>query len=572
MQSARRSCNIVLAGEAGQGIQLIEAILVDVVKRSGYHVFATKEYMSRVRGGSNSTSIRVSDVPVTAYSERMDILVALDEKSIARLEDRIGDSTLVVAEGEAAGRPGRVDVPLTRLATEAGDALYANSVAAGIVCGMLGIDEAVLAGAIGRRFAAKGGQVEEGNRKAALSGRSIGVGLRDKVAASLPELPAGKRPDDLLLSGAEAVALGALAGGCNFVCSYPMTPGSSVLSLMAEYSRSTDVLVEQAEDEIAAINMALGAWFSGARALVTTSGGGFALMSEGMSLAGASELPFVVHLAQRPGPATGMPTRTEQGDLELALYAGHGFFPRAILAPANLEEGFRLARHAMDLADRCQIPVILLTDQYFVDSYHDLPEFSVAEGGQIPGPTAELRPEEAADAAGYRRYALTPDGLSPRAIPGRGKALAVADSHEHDEEGLMTEDPSVRAAMVAKRLRKLETVRALSIPPTLKGPSDYDALVVSWGSTGPIVAEALEVLGRAGAASLHFSQIFPLHSGAAEYLRRAKNLILVENNETGQFGDLLAKDTGIVIGKRVLKSDGMPFSVEELVRRLAGLM
>jgi 2-oxoglutarate ferredoxin oxidoreductase subunit alpha len=558
MQQQADSINIVLAGGAGQGIQAIEVILVESIRRSGFHVFATKEYMSRVRGGINSTSIRMSAAPVAAYSERIDILIALDRDAIPHLGQRVGPGTLVLGDRERIGHEGMTDVPFERVAAEAGSPLYANIVAVGVIGGLFGFAADALSVAIESYFGSKSDEVRAMNVASCQRGSEIG--RRIKVERGFTPV-ARAATTGILLSGADAISLGAIAGGCNYVCAYPMSPGTTVLSAMARYSRKLDILVEQVEDEIGVINMALGAWYAGARALVTTSGGGFALMSEGISLAGMIETPVVVHLAQRPGPATGLPTRTEQGDLALVLHAGHGEFPRAILAPGTLEEGFRLSHLAMNLADECQIPVVILSDQYYVDSYSDTPEF-VTDGLGARSAVVKTGRE-------YSRYAITDDGISPRGIPGIGDGFVRVDSDEHDEVGYITEDLALRVRMVDKRMRKMRRVRGLAIPPVLTGPREYETLVLSWGSTSPVVRESLSLVDSAGAASLHFPQVFPLHESTAGLLARARKLILVEGNASGQFGDVLRRETGIDVAKKILKYNGLPFSVEELSQRLA---
>ncbi|MBN2269433.1 MAG: hypothetical protein JXN61_02400, partial [Sedimentisphaerales bacterium] len=324
------------------------------------------------------------------------------------------------------------------------------------------------------------------------------------------------------------------------------------------------IVVEQAEDEIAAINMALGAWYAGARAMVTTSGGGFALMAEGLSLAGMIESPLVAHLAQRPGPATGLPTRTEQGDLELAIYAGHGEFPRAVFAPGTFEEAFHLTQNAFTLADRHQSPVIILTDQYLMDSYYNVPAFNLSGLG--------VESHIVKTETGYKRYELTDNGVSPRGVPGYGDGLVVVDSDEHDECGHITEDLLLRVKMVEKRLKKLDAMTDEAVRPTLTGPEDYKNLVVCWGSTRNIVSEALAELHRGDTSLLHFSQVHPLHPSTGDLLGRADKLILIEGNATGQFGKLIKLATGIDIESRMLKYNGLSFTVEEIVEDLRGFL
>jgi 2-oxoglutarate ferredoxin oxidoreductase subunit alpha len=317
------------------------------------------------------------------------------------------------------------------------------------------------------------------------------------------------------------------------------------------------------EDEIAAINMALGAWYAGARAMVSTSGGGFALMTEGVSLAGMLESPIVIHLAQRPGPATGLPTRTEQGDFELALYAGHGEFPRIILAPGRIEDAFYLTQNAFNLADKYQVPVFVLTDQYFMDSYYNLPSFDPSRT-KIERHVVKTTKE-------YKRYELTADGISPRGIPGYGQGLVAIDSDEHDTEGHITEDLDLRTKMVDKRLSKADAMAGDTIGPELVGPQEYKTLVVGWGSTYNVIKEAIDNLGRNDVALLHFKQVYPLPKETQDFLSKAERTVIIENNATSQFGKLIRIQTGIDIEHKILKYNGLGFSVEEVTERLRSL-
>jgi 2-oxoglutarate ferredoxin oxidoreductase subunit alpha len=551
---------IVLSGEAGQGIQTIETMLTSLAKKASFQVFATKEYMSRVRGGCNSTEIRVSSAPVASRVDRVDILVALSAEAIPHLGERIGDTTLVLGERDIVGYEGMIDLPFTAIAQGIGSPIYAGSVAVGALCGLLKFDKALCLAAARELFSGKDEKVRADNELALASGYERGAELASRVGIEIG--PPAEVAEHIMLSGAEALSLGAIAGGCNYVCAYPMSPGTTVLTTMAEHSKRFGILVEQVEDEIGVANMALGAWYAGARALVTTSGGGFALMGEAVSLAGMIETPMVVHIAQRPGPATGLPTRTEQGDLNLVMHAGQGDFLRVVLAPGDLAEGFELMRKAFDIADRFQSPVFVLSDQYYVDSYYTTPAFELPE--RILA-NATVRP-----AREYRRYALgSPDGLSPRALPGQGEGIVCVDSDEHDEGGYITEDPRLRRAMVAKRLAKIEAVRPYIIPPRLYGEEGYRFLLMGWGSVKAPVLEALSRLGRKDIAYLHFPWVFPLPEAAAAYMAKAEACIAVEGNATGQLADLASLETGLRVERRILKSDGAQFSVEELCERIS---
>jgi 2-oxoglutarate ferredoxin oxidoreductase subunit alpha len=549
--------NIVVAGEAGQGIQSIESVTVAALKKNGYHVFATKEYMSRVRGGVNSTTIRTASYPVRSYRAIIDVCVALGNDAIAHLGKRIAQHTVIIGDREVVRDPRLLHVPFKQVASELGNPLFANTIASGVIFGLIGADESVLMETIRSHFLSKGEEVVNSNNLAAKKGFSLGAGLAAKTQIRPALVKDQARKDDLLLDGGDAVALGALAGGCNAIFGYPMTPSTTVFTYLAGYSKERDMVVEQVEDEIGVINMALGAWYAGARALVTTSGGGFALMTEGVSLAGITETPVVIHLAQRPGPATGLPTRTMQGDLNLALYAGHGNFPRIVFAPRDTRDAFLLSHLAFNLADKYQVPVFILTDQYFIDSYYDIPAIDTGSLANVYHPI-----ETGED---YKRYKLTPDGVSPRGVPGFGKGLVCSDSDEHDEDGKITEDlDGVRVAMVRKRLDKARVLLQDAVAPVYHGDAGAKTLIVGWGSTYCGIREALDAIDDKRIAHLHFSQVYPLPLQSLHCICGAKNVVVVENNETGQFADLLALELGTRLTKRILKSNGMPFSVEEL--------
>ncbi|UCF32127.1 MAG: 2-oxoacid:acceptor oxidoreductase subunit alpha [bacterium] len=561
MDERVRDVTIVVGGEAGQGIQTIEFILTRVLKRSGYHVFATKEYMSRIRGGSNSTLIRVGSQRVPANVDRIDLLVPLDSGALTHLAGRISKDTLIIGEKKALKTEHNcVDIPFAAMAEEAGGKIYANTVAIGFLCGILEADLAILENYLKEYFGRKGKEIVARNVQAAGTGYRAGGEMRSagRVAFSIDRDPSVA--GNLLVSGAEAVSLGAISGGCRFISSYPMSPGTAILTYLSRHSEKFGIVAEQAEDEIAAVNMAVGASYAGARAMVTTSGGGFALMEEGVSLAGITETPLVIHLGQRPGPATGMATRTEQADLDLALYAGHGEFPRIIYAPGRTEDAFVLTHRAFNMADRYQVPVFVLTDQYFLDSYYSTSSL---------GDDAVFNEDHVIETdESYMRYRLTEDGISPRGVPGFGTGLVAVDSHEHTEEGHITEEIGVRNAMMDKRMGKIRAILADSVPPVLTGPEDYRVLVVGWGSNFHIIAEAVQLLRKDDISCLHFSQVFPLPPDTAELLDRAEVTVVVENNFGGQFARLLRAHTGFEAGHRILQYDGRPFCSELLARKI----
>lgn len=556
--------SIVIGGQAGQGIKSIEHLLTHILKRQGYHVFASKEYMSRIRGGVNTTQIRVTAAPVGAAVERVDLLLPLHGSVLAHCAARISQDTIVIGDTTQMECRQCVPVPLKQIATEIGESVYANTVAAGVVLGLLHIDHRVAHDYVRQFFARKGDGVVAKNIKALEKGTKIGeqIAYAEDIAVHIAQ-HANVR-DDIFLSGSEAIALGALAAGCNFISSYPMSPSTDVLTFLAQHSKEFGIAVDQASDEIGAINMILGAWYAGARAMVTTSGGGFALMEEAISLAGMTETPCVIHVAQRPGPATGLPTRMEQADLNLVLYAGHGEFPRAIFAPGTVEQAYALAHHAFEITDAFHVPAFLLTDQFFVDALCTVPTEALPKMKNTKHIT-----ETGAD---YRRYAITNDGISPRGIPGYGRGFVRVDSDEHDEDGRITERFALRVAMVEKRLhKKLPRLRSLAVVPEYIGAADAAIVIVCWGSTYHVVREALSESGRADCAMLHVAQVYPLHESVAAICGAARKIVVVENNAVGQFADLLLRETGVKTQKRILKYNGLPFFVEELAAQFKKL-
>ncbi len=566
----KNDISIVLAGAAGQGIQAIEVILTHVLKSAGYRVFATKEYMSRVRGGINSTELRISSEPISAYLDRIDILIPLDKGSVDHLKKRISKQTLIMGERAIIGNEFSEDVyniiyiHLSGIAKEIGNIIFSNTIMVGVLTGMFQIEQSIVQEYIRHYFAKKNQDIINQNIEAINLGYQMGLDMLSTGKIQINIQPNTTTKEEIIINGAEAVALGSIAGGCNFLSSYPMTPSTGVLTFLSQQAHEFGMIVEQAEDEISAINMALGASYAGARAMVTTSGGGFALMVEGVSLSGCIEQPIVIHLAQRPGPATGLPTRTEQADLELALYSGHGEFPRMIFAPGSLEEAFYLTQNAFNLADKYQIPVFILTDQYFVDSYYNIKNLDISK---IENKKYIIKTKN-----NYKRYALTKDIISPRGIPNYGEGFVGVDSDEHTEDSRITEDSCIRIDMVDKRLNKYKLMKKDYLKPELIGNKNYKTLLISWGSTFPIVKEALMHLNQKNLALLHFKQIYPLHPITIDYLKQAKQSIIIENNALSQFSRLIKLHTGFEIQHKILKYNGLPFSVEEVIKQITKIL
>ena len=571
-EEARLDYTIKIGGEAGQGIQTIGEGLARVFARTGFHVFIHQDYESRIRGGHNAFQVRVSDKPVSASRDRIDIVIALDKSSIRDDEGKLTDGGIILYDAsmmkEKYEKSHFLDVPFVDLATrDGGSRIMVNTVATGAALGLLGMGLGAFSEVISGLMGNKGARIVEENRRAAARGHDFA--LSNCADCAFKVSPGG--PPNMLIDGNSAVGLGAILSGCRFYSGYPMTPSTGVLSFMAEKSPTCGIIVEQAEDEIGAINMALGASFAGARSMTATAGGGFALMVEGLSLAAMTETPIVIMVGQRPAPATGLPTRTEQGDLLFVLHAGHGEFPRVVLAPGSPEQALHLTNKAFDLAEKYQIPAFILSDQYLADSQWT---YSSLDLDRITYQDWRLRDGLRDGAGQYKRYALTQSGVSPLAVPGRSLRLVVDDSDEHDEEGHLIEDSLTRTRMVDKRLlRKLPLIRAEIEPPLLYGDRKAETIVVGWGSTYGVLREAVDALsGRRSIALLHFSEIYPFPGrGTFDYLEvltQAKRTVCVENNATSQFARLMRAETGHTFTSTITKYDGRPYLLETMVGEL----
>ncbi len=570
--------SIRIGGQAGQGVQAVSHAVGKVFTRHGYYALIHQDVESRIRGGHNFAQIRIREGPVLSIKDRADVLIALDESTIEKdLPDLVEDGILIF-DGEhtnhPSGKPNHLSVPLERIATEVGQGkIMANSVATGAALAAIGAEIEPLLDYLEEQFRGKGSETVRKNQACASAGyRHVREhsGRQDSRQVSLGAPQRGK----LLISGSEAMAIGSIFAGLKFYAGYPMSPATSIMEYVASRAREYNIVVEPAEDEIAALNMVVGASFGGVRAMTATSGGGFCLMVEAFSLAGMTETPLVVAIGQRPGPATGLPTRTEQGDLGFVVHAGHGDFPRAVLAPGDAEQAFYAMGRAFNLADRYQTPVVVLGDQYLLDSYFTVdtlePDRTTIDRGKI------VRTPETGSDRPFRRYAFDPTGVSPRILPGQSEAVLYACSDEHTEEGHITERAEVRKAMMGKRMKKLEEMRKESTPPeSHPSPGDADLVLLGWGSSRGALREAVDLLRAENvrACMLHACDVYPLRrEGFADRIGERSKVIAVENNYTGQFADLFHLETGIPIADRILKYDGRPLSAEEIARQVQGLL
>lgn len=554
--------NIMTGGEAGQGVQSVGFVLAKTLARGGYYVFADQDYESRVRGGHNFYRVRAAGSEVTGPDEAIDILLALNEESIDLHRDEVVKTGVIIFDsGKISDITGRgiFGVPLEGLA---GDKIMANTVALGAALGLMKYNISILEGVLEEQFGE--GEIGQKNIEAARAGYEyVRKNYRGKFGFTPHRYARVKKR--MLLNGNEAIALGAMAAGCSYVSSYPMTPSTSITEYMSARADEYGMVVMQAEDEVSAINMIIGAGYAGARAMTTTSGSGLCLMVEGLGLAGITETPVVIIDAQRPGPAVGLPTRTEQGDLQFMLTAHHGDFPRIVLAPDDVEDCFWLTIEAFNLADIYQTPVIILTDHFLASSCATVDKFDLSK---VVIDRGELYTGEAED---YRRHEITKSGISPRAFPGQGRALVVTDSDEHDETGHLTENAEIRNAMVQKRLRKFNSIRSNTLRPYVYGQTYAEILLIGWGSTCGPLREAVDILRDEGFSigMMNLNHLSPFPARAVDRaMDKADRVFVIEGNATGQLARLIRAETGNKPDGLILKYDGRPFTATYIVDKL----
>lgn len=545
--------NLLIGGAAGQGIETIVAIFEKLLKKTGYNVFTSRDFMSRVRGGHNFSLVRFGNEIIRSHSNYLNGIIALNEETIDIHKDKILENGFIICDSKITSEAkGIIKIDIEKMAKDIGNKKVGGTIALGAVMKLFGISTENV------------GEVLE----QVLDEKYIDVNIEaikrgyDSTEGRYPKLK-GDYKDWMMLSGSEALSIGSIAAGLRFYSAYPMSPATSIMVYLAAKSEQANIVVEQAEDEIAAINMAIGASFAGARAMTGTSGGGFSLMVEALGLSGIAEIPVVIVDVQRPGPATGLPTRTEQSDLKFVISASQGEFPRMVIALRNHTDSFYQTIRAFEIAEEYQIPVIILSDQYLSDASATVKPFNMT------GITENDDRNMAKTTGEYLRYKLTVDGISPRLIPGKTKNLVSADSDEHDEHGKITESAEVRVEMVDKRMRKLEKLKKELIEPEFLGDKSFETLFIGWGSTYGAIAEAVNLLNRKQNnkyGALVFGDIYPLpKKKLKEMTEKAKKIINIEQNATGQLSEIIREQTGIVFDSSILKYDGRQISVDDIV-------
>lgn len=561
-----------IGGQAGGGQQAAGLIFTKACVRGGLYVFDSSEYPSRIRGGLVTYRVSVSENPVSAIYQQTNLLIALTREAFDYcLDDVVDDGVILYDSDNFKIKPKEVKgrkvypLPLATLAKQAKVLpIAANVIITGACTALLDYDLKMLEEVITDVFEDKGKKVIEMNKKAVQFGYQYAKDNLKPKEFSYNLAFKKKTKNVVVVTANDTVSLGVVAAGCKFCASYPMTPASSILHNLAVWAEKVGMIVKHPEDEIAAIHMAIGASFAGVRSITATSGGGFALMIEALALAAMTETPLVIVESQRPGPATGVPTWTEQADLAYVCYAGHGDFIRVILAPGDAQEAFYLTAQAFNLAERYQIPVIILLDKYISEGHQSITDPDISkiaiDRGQL------LTEKELAKIKGYKRYQVTESGVSPRAIPGQRGGVHLANSDEHDQKGFSIEGftPEIRIQQVEKRLAKLDGILQDLPEPQLIGPQDADITLIGWGSVKGPVLEALKYLDKVN--YIHVSAPWPLSENKMrEVISGVKKLICIENNATGQFANILRQQTGINPDERLLKYDTAQFFPEEIV-------
>ncbi len=561
----REELSIRIVAKTGQDLQCMGAVLCKFLTRSGLHVFANYDYMSRVCGGDNSVQVRAAHQPVASLRERPDVVLVLEGAHVGRHAAVVSEGGVVAYDRTDYGAESVLSqgfhVPFQEIAHEAGDIHAAHAAACGIAAGIAGVSFAVVADALREVYSGSGSDAPLADVDAARLGYERGAETDSRLRLRLR--PVASAEARLVLSGSEALSLGAIRAGCSFYAGYPMTPSTAIMVAMARHAERFDMVVEQAEDEIGAINMAIGASYAGVRTMTATSGGGLALMGEGVSLAAMTETPLVVVDAQRPAPATGMPTRTEQADLNMAIHLGHGEFARAVYTPGSIEEAYRTTIRAFNTAERYQIPVLILVDQHLVDSMRDV------KASDLTGDVVRAIMPKDAGWHDYRRYAPAGDGIAPRAVPSWIDTPIYACGEEHDEAGHIAEDAATRMTMVDRRTStKMQLLAADVEPPVACSAADARVLLVGFGSTYGVTNEICERSdGRVG--FVHLPQVWPLPPDLEDLLRSARGrVVTIENNAEAQLAQLIRRETGITTYGSILRYDGRPFEVERVERQV----
>jgi 2-oxoglutarate ferredoxin oxidoreductase subunit alpha len=569
----KKTFAVGIGGAAGQGVATPGDIFAKIFSRRGLHLNAYNAYQSIIRGGHTFLTIRTGPERVTNMGDRLDLLIPLNQDAMDRHLRLLsaGAACVYNADTIKPGVPAEgvelCALPVSQLADITRNKVAQNTLALGACLSMMGIGFQALEQVLSEQFKKKGDAIVSENVGIARVGYDYANANFRPFAWPLPMT----ENRYAVLSGNVAMAMGGAASGVKFYCAYPMSPSTGVLHWMAAHARKAGIMVRQVEDEIGVVNMAIGAAHAGVRSMCATSGGGFALMSEGLGLSAMMETPVVVIDCQRAGPSTGVPTKTEQGDLWQMLGAGFGDYPRVIACPLDIGDSFKIIAEIFNIADRFQCPGIVLSDLLLSEGRLSVDPKELDFVPPIDRGELITAPEANAN-LGYKRYKITMSGVSPRAIPGVAGYTHTAASDEHDEDGVLISDeftnPTKRRAMMEKRMRKATGIAAAVPPPELWGPKDAEVTLIGWGSTKGVIEEACEILTEQGIPTnqLQIRWLVPLHGEAIlDILKDARHTIIVENNYSGQFARYLRSETSFVPDGHIRKYDGEPFMPHHIV-------
>jgi 2-oxoglutarate ferredoxin oxidoreductase subunit alpha len=579
----KRDVIVGIGGAAGDGLDKSGDTIAKTCSRLGLYVSAYNSYQSVIRGGHIWLRVRIAEKKISSHGDHLNVLIALNQDAIERHAREVEPGGAVIYNADKltcdstliSSQVLLVPLPIKELTKSFGrlPPIMQNTVALGALLYLLGLEFDMAASVLADTFKHKGEAVVEQNVRVARAGYDYAKDISVPLGYEW-EYTRIKRP---FITGNEAFALGAVAAGCKFYSAYPMTPASSILHWMAAHGAKCGVLVKQCEDELAVANMAIGAGHAGVRAMCGTSGGGFALMTEAIGQAGMIEAPVVIIEVQRGGPSTGIPTKTEQADLNQVFGASQGDYPRVIIAPTDTTDCYYSAVEAHNLAEKYQLPVTIISDLLL--SEHPETIEAGALRNDVPIERGEIVSDWSQEKGQFKRYAFTRSGVSPRALPGTEGAMYVAATDDHDEEGVVISDvftnPPVRRKIQEKRMRKLDKVLQELAPPRLEGPPDADVTLIGWGSTKGVIGEAIALLALAGirANHLQIKYLYPFQaSEVSEILRGTKRTVCVECNYTGQFARHLRAETGFSVNHLILKYDGEPFEPHHIVEQLRAIL
>ncbi|NIM70392.1 MAG: 2-oxoacid:acceptor oxidoreductase subunit alpha [Xanthomonadales bacterium] len=571
----RDDLTMMVAGQGGDGSLTIIALVSRALLGRGYEIYRTSNIASRIKGGHAAAFMRATTTPRSSLGDRIDILVAFDIEAVQKASGRLAADSIIIFDSSRGALPPNlipdtallIPVPFSRLAVrDLRRDLFKNSLGFGLMGRIIGLSDEEVEDCLRRHFKKLSKEQFEPNIRALREGQSFADGAGIGAEQSVYRLPdQGPREARTFITGNHAAAMGFLAAGGRFFAGYPITPATDVMNFLARFAPPVGGVIMQAEDELAAINLAIGAALTGVRAMTASSGPGIALMLESIGHCGSAEIPMVIIDCQRAGPSTGMPTKPEQSDVNMLTRSGNGDYPRIVLAPGNVEECFYHGAFATNLSQQAQCPVILALDALCHDSFtaphFDLDRIQIDNGKRLSA-------DDVAKLDAYRRYEITEDGISPWAVPGTPGAMNLVTGNERNEWGRVSTEPAVRVAMMDKRSRKIATVRP-SLPRAHEwGDTDSPIGIIGVGILEGVITESVARLTSEG-LSFHCHRprtLWPVLEDTVAFVKSHERVYIVEQSESGQLADLI-RSAGAPAERirSILKYDGLQYTAEELV-------